>query len=219
VACNDPRDAGRLSAALHDAHARCLRRLLPFGTGFTVAVVPLAYLRAGIPPAAEPASSMALPCFLLYSDFMAGKAITSRPSTSPVETGGLGKQSPAYTGKSAPSRPTTMKAKRVDPAVLDVIKMDAASKPVTVMVKLDSKMSSYARHPVSNRPNSARERAFNAEVDDIVRSVSEGGKAHEGSRIVQSAANLGVATLHAPVSVVKGLLGVAQIAGLKLTKG
>ena len=160
---------------------------------------------------------MVLPCFLLYSGAVASKTLTSRPSpASPKHGEKAGKAAVHATTKVAAAQyPLKIKAKRVDPAVLSVINADVAGKPVTVMVKLNSKTSTYSRHPVSNAPDNARQRAFTSEVDGIIRSVSNAG-AREKFRILQSAANLGVATLEAPVSVVKGLLGVAQIDGLKL---
>jgi len=126
----------------------------------------------------------------------------------------------AGVGGVRPTQPTggnvSIKVKRVDPAVLRAIRDDSGQDPVTVMVKLNSKTSVYSRHPVSNTPGNARERAFNDEVNGIVRSVTSGKAAGARSRILQSAANLGVATLQAPISVVKDLLGVEQIDGMKL---
>ena len=158
---------------------------------------------------------MALPCFLFYSDFVATKSLVSRRSADVVKgvsiaAGGVRPAEPkGGTGLS-------IKVKRVDPAVLRAIQEDSGQGPVTVMLKLNSKTSVYSRHPVSNAPGNARERAFNDEVNGIVRSVTSGKSVGAKSRVVQSAANLGVATLQAPISVVKDLLGVEQIDGMKL---
>lgn len=105
--------------------------------------------------------------------------------------------------------------KQIDPAVRRAIQQDG-SMPLTVMVKLDTKRSSFGKFPVTNRADSARERAFTQEVDAEVQAASPNGQRY---RIVSTAANLGVATVEATASTVRDLMRSGKVAGMKLKAG
>jgi len=105
--------------------------------------------------------------------------------------------------------------KQIDPAVRRAIQQNG-SVPLTVMVKLDTKRSGFAKFPVTNRAGSARERAFTQEVDAEVQAASPNGQRY---RIVSTAANLGVATVEATASTVRDLMRSGKVAGMKLKAG
>jgi hypothetical protein len=124
----------------------------------------------------------------------------------------------AATGRStARHGATTKSARQVDPALRRAVAAHALGDPLTVMVKLDSKQSAFAKHPVSNRPGNKREKVFSQEVHEIVRDA--GAVATAGYRIVSAASNVGVATVVVPTEVVKGLMRSGRIAGMKLKSG
>lgn len=105
--------------------------------------------------------------------------------------------------------------KQIDPAVRRAIQQ-SGSVPLTVMVKLDTKRSSFGKFPVTNRAGSARERAFTQEIDAAVQAASPNGQRY---RIVSTAANLGVATVEATASTVRDLMRSGKVTGMKLKAG
>jgi hypothetical protein len=128
---------------------------------------------------------------------------------------------PARAGSAAVARTgygatrSAVPAKQIDPAVRRAVQQDG-SVPLTVMVKLDTKRSSFGKFPVTNRAGSARERAFTQEVDAEVQAALPSGQRY---RIVSTAANLGVATVEASVSTVRDLMRSGKVAGMKLKTG
>ena len=105
-------------------------------------------------------------------------------------------------------------AKLIDPAVRRALQKEDTA-PLTVMVKFDPKNSSFGRFPVTNRPGSARERAFSEELTTEVRSAAASGQ----YRIVSTAANIGVATVEASAGIVRDLLRSSKVTGMKLKAG
>jgi hypothetical protein len=102
--------------------------------------------------------------------------------------------------------------KQIDPAVRRAVQQ-VETAPLTVMVKLDTKRSGFGKYPVTNRPGSARERAFTQEVDAEVQAASPNGQSY---RIVSTAANLGVVTVQASAGIVRDLMRSDKVAGMKL---
>lgn len=107
---------------------------------------------------------------------------------------------PARPGRSAGGR--SARPFKVDNALLKTLKKVPPSQPLVVMFKLRREGAKFAELPMSNELGNARARAFADEVQALM--TSAGGQ--DGLvRIVQRAANVGVATVEAPASVVKRL--------------
>lgn len=112
------------------------------------------------------------------------------------------------------ARPSGVTAK-IDPALRRAISQGDVEAPLTVLVKLDSKRSGFGRFKVTNRPGSARERAFTEEVAAEVESAA----ASANYQILSTAANVGVATVLASTDIVKQLLRSDKVTGMKLKAG
>lgn len=112
------------------------------------------------------------------------------------------------------ARPSGVTAK-IDPALRRAISQGDVEAPLTVLVKLDSKRSGFGRFKVTNRPGSARERAFTMAVAAEVESAA----ASANYQILSTAANVGVATVLASTDIVKQLLRSDKVTGMKLKAG
>lgn len=136
------------------------------------------------------------------------KSATATLEAVPVKlTGTVVRKRPSAAGGSS-------QAKQIDPAVRRAIQQgDSAS--LTVLVKLDTKRSRFGKYSVTNRPGSARERAFSEEVAAEVQNVASSGQ----FRIVSTAANIGVATVEASAGIVRDLLRSGKVTGMKLKAG
>ena len=108
-----------------------------------------------------------------------------------------------------------MTAKQIDPALRRAIVQGDVEAPLTVLVKLDTKHSGFGKFKVTNRPGSARERAFTEEVAAEVENAAASGD----YQILSTAANVGVATVLASTEIVKHLLRSAKVTGMKLKAG
>lgn len=104
---------------------------------------------------------------------------------------------------------------KIDPALRRAISQGDVEGPLTVLVKLDSKRSGFGRFKVTNRPGSARERAFTQAVAAEVESAA----ASANYQILSTAANVGVATVLASTDIVKQLLRSDKVTGMKLKAG
>lgn len=113
----------------------------------------------------------------------------------------------------APKKVTTRRSssKQIDPAIKRAVSGDNAQRPLTVMIKFDTQASEFGKRPVSNRPGSARERAFTQEVEALVHDCSA-----PNVRVLTAAANLGVATVQASAAVIKSILQSPKVTGAKL---
>lgn len=152
---------------------------------------------------------MVVRCLLPYSRHMPKTvAAAALSGTSGTGTAVARKRTKAA-ATSAPTK--TVSAKQIDPKVRSAIKKGGTA-PLMVMVKLDTKRSTFSQLPVTNRPGSARERAFNEEVAAEVQCSASNGQ----YRIVSTAANIGVATLEASAGIVRDLLSSSKVAGMKL---
>lgn len=112
-------------------------------------------------------------------------------------------------------RPSGVTAKQIDPALRRAIIQGDVEAPLTVLVKLDTKRSGFGKFKVTNRPGSARERAFTEEVAAEVESAAASGD----YQILSTAANVGVATVLASTDIVKQLLRSDKVTGMKLKAG
>ena len=130
-------------------------------------------------------------------------------STASTSSRGNGVRKPAHG-----VRPSGVTAK-IDPALRRAIIQGDVEAPLTVLVKLDSKRSGFGRFKVTNRPGSARERAFTEEVAAEVESAA----ASADYQILSTAANVGVATVLASTDIVKQLLRSDKVTGMKLKAG
>lgn len=133
--------------------------------------------------------------------------LSSTASTS-SRGGGVHKPAPGL-------RSSGVAAKQIDPALRRAIIQGNAEAPLTVLVKLDTKRSGFGKFKVTNRPGSARERAFTEEVAAEVESATASGD----YQILSTAANVGVATVQASTDIVKHLLRSAKVTGMKLKVG
>ncbi|BDE73479.1 hypothetical protein HQS1_46030 [Delftia lacustris] len=131
-------------------------------------------------------------------------------SAAPTSSRGSGVRKPAHGARSS-----GMTAKQIDPALRRAIVQGDVEAPLTVLVKLDTKHSGFGKFKVTNRPGSARERAFTEEVAAEVENAAASGD----YQILSTAANVGVATVLASTEIVKHLLRSAKVTGMKLKAG
>ena len=112
-------------------------------------------------------------------------------------------------------RTSSITAKQIDPDLRRAIVQGDGEAPLTVLVKLDTKRSGFGKFKGTNRPGSARERAFTEEVAAEVENAAASGD----YQILSTAANVGVATVLASTEIVKHLLRSAKVTGMKLKAG
>lgn len=113
------------------------------------------------------------------------------------------------------ARSSGVATKQIDPALRRAIAQGNVETPLTVLVKLDTKRSGFGKFRVTNRPDSARERAFTAEVAAEVENAAADGD----YQILSTAANVGVATVQVSANIVRHLLRSAKVTGMKLKAG
>ena len=105
------------------------------------------------------------------------------------------------------------KGVKVDPKLKSAIANVAGGQSVRVLLKLNTKNLGFGKLPPSNSPNNPRLVEFNREVEDVVQKAA--GRGRGNARIVSRAANIGVATLEAPRTVVQQLMDEDRLLGMK----
>lgn len=131
-------------------------------------------------------------------------------NTALISPRGSGVRKPVHGGRSP-----GVAAKQIDPTLRRAIAQSDVETPLTIMIKLDIKRSGFGKFRVTNRPDSARERAFTEEV------AAEVGKAAASGdyQILSTEANVGVATVQVSADIVRQLLRSAKVTGMKLKAG
>lgn len=117
----------------------------------------------------------------------------------------------------SPKSPSAAKPRvKVDPALRQALKKGAADEQFVVLVKIDSKTGKFSRYAVSNKPGSKREQVFRDDLKVVIDAVDPAKANPYTARILNAAANVGVATLEAPKQVVEKLMKSPAVTGMKL---